>query len=56
MLNFAALATPPKNQLEQRFQHWYDSTDQYARQLHEVERSDYLEMKRKEYQRQQIAQ
>ncbi len=43
---FSALTTPPKDQLEQRLRHWYDSTDRYARQLHEVERDDYLEMKR----------
>ena len=51
----AALTTPPRNQLEKRLQHWYNGTDQYARQLHEVERNDYFEMKRKEYQRQQAA-
>ena len=50
----AALTAPPKDQLEKRFQHWYNATDQYARQLHEVERNDYLEMKHKEYQRQQM--
>lgn len=52
----AALATPPKDQLEKRLQYWYNATDQYARQLHEVERDDYFKMKRKEYQRQQVAQ
>lgn len=52
----AALATPPKDQLEKRLQYWYNATDQYARQLHELERDDYLEMKRKEYQRQQVVQ
>lgn len=52
----AALTTSPEDQLEKRLQHWYDGTDQYARQLHEIERQDYLDMKRKEYQRQQIAQ
>jgi hypothetical protein len=52
----AALATPPKDQLEKQLQHWYDATEQYARQLHEVERDDYLEMKRREYQRQQVIQ
>lgn len=52
----AALATPPKDQLEKRLQSWYNATDQYARQLHEVERDDYFEMKRKEYQRQQVTQ
>ncbi len=52
----AALTTPPKDQLEKRLRYWYNATDQYARQLHEVERDDYLEMKRREYQRQQVAQ
>ena len=51
----AALTAPPKDQLEKRLQHWYNATEQYARQLHEVERNDCLEMKRKEYQRQQVA-
>lgn len=53
---FSSLNTPPKDQLEKRLQQWYNSTDQYARQLHEVERNDYLAMKRREYQRQQVAQ
>ena len=52
----AALAAPPEEQLEKRMQHWYNATDQYARQLHEMERDDYLKMKRSEYQRQQMAQ
>jgi hypothetical protein len=52
----AALTAPAEEQLEKRLQYWYNGTDQYARQLHEVERNDYLEMKRKEYQRQQVAQ
>ena len=51
----AALDTPPKEQLEQRLQHWYSATELYAHQLHEMERSAYLEMKRKEYQRQRVA-
>lgn len=53
---FDALITSPKDQLEQRLQKWFHSADQYARQLHEVERDDYLDMKRREYQRQQVAQ
>ncbi|HEV7820422.1 MAG TPA: hypothetical protein VGO84_04525 [Burkholderiales bacterium] len=40
---------------ETRVQNWYDATENYPRQLHEVERSAYLEMKRREYQRQQAA-
>lgn len=51
----AALTTSPDGQLEKRLQQWYGSTDQYARQLHEVEREDYLAMKRREYRRQQLA-
>lgn len=38
---------------EKRFQTWYDNTRLYSKQLYEVERDDYLAMKRKEYQRQQ---
>ncbi|MES1982371.1 MAG: hypothetical protein V4443_07835 [Pseudomonadota bacterium] len=44
---------PPALQFEKRLESWYDATEQYSRQLHEVERTDYLEMKRKEYLRQQ---
>ena len=51
----AALASPPKYQLEKRLLYWHNATDQYARQLHEVELNDYLKMKRREYQRQQPA-
>ncbi|MHB1215147.1 MAG: hypothetical protein ACYCY9_09190 [Thiobacillus sp.] len=53
---FDALTTSPGDQLEKRLQTWYRSADQYARQLHEVEREAYLDMKRREYQRQQLAQ
>ncbi|HYQ90555.1 MAG TPA: hypothetical protein VES89_00390 [Candidatus Competibacteraceae bacterium] len=52
----AALTTPAKDRLEKRMQYWFDATDHYARQLHEVTRNEYLEMKRREYQRQQVAQ
>jgi len=52
----AALTATPEDQLEKRMQYWYNGTDQYARQLHEIERNDYLEMKRREYQVQQVAQ
>jgi hypothetical protein len=52
----AALKAPFQDQLERGLQQWYSATEQYARQLHEVERVDYLEMKHLEYQRQQTAQ
>ncbi len=50
-----ALATPPAQQLEKRLQSWFTATELYARQLHEVDRATYLDMKRREYQRQQPA-
>jgi len=51
----SGLNTPGKEQLEQRLLRWYQSIEQYPRQLHEVELNDYLAMKRREYQRQQVA-
>lgn len=48
-----ALAEPADSQPEKRFKLWYASNESYPRQLHEVEQEEYLNMKRKEYQRQQ---
>lgn len=48
-----ALNTPANQQLEQRLQSWFQSTEEYTRQLHEAEPNEYLPMKRDEYQRQQ---
>lgn len=39
--------------LEQRLQSWFAAVERYPRQLHEVDREEYLEMKRAEYLRQQ---
>ncbi|PRH03742.1 hypothetical protein [Burkholderia multivorans] len=50
----AYLATLDKP-LDQRLVRWFDATEQYPRQLHEVDRSDYLQMKAQEVQRQQTA-
>lgn len=50
----ATLTAPPEERLEKRIQHWFDATDRYARQLHEIEREDYLKMKRGEHLRQQV--
>ncbi len=49
----AAVDKPAAQQLESRMVYWFDATEQYARQLHEVDKSTYLTMKRAEYQRQQ---
>ena len=43
-----ALAVPPAQREEKRLRDWYAGTERYARQLHEMDRADYLEMKRKE--------
>ncbi len=45
------LDAPDDQQLEERLAKWFDSTEQYSHQLHEMNRSDYLAMKRKEYER-----
>ena len=45
------LDSPAASELDKRFAGWFDATEQYARQLHEVERADYLTMKRNEYRR-----
>jgi hypothetical protein len=45
------LNAPAPGQLERRLGAWFDATEQYARQLHEVDRNDYLVMKRHEFQR-----
>lgn len=50
-----ALTAPLPEQFERRLRAWFNSTEQYARQLHEVDRVAYLDMKRSEYRRQQAA-
>ncbi|AXF25717.1 hypothetical protein CUJ89_35410 [Burkholderia pyrrocinia] len=41
--------------LDQRLARWFDATEQYPQQLHEVDKSAYLQMKAQEVQRQQTA-
>lgn len=50
-----SLALPPEQRLERRLQAWFDATERYPRQLHEVDRDAYLRMKRSEVQRQAAA-
>jgi hypothetical protein len=45
------VAAPAPGQLEQRLNTWFDATERYPRQLHEVEKNDYLVMKREEARR-----
>ncbi len=49
-----ALSQPLSAQFEKRLHDWFAATELYTRQLHEMERKAYLEMKRREHRRQQI--
>lgn len=51
-----AFATPAPERFEQSLGRWFDATERYPRQLHEVDRDTYLTMKRREYLNQQTAQ
>jgi hypothetical protein len=45
------VAAPGPDQLEQRLNAWFDATERWPRQLHEVDKADYLAMKRAEARR-----
>lgn len=47
------LSTPADSRIDKRFASWFAATERYARQLHEVDRGEYMDMKRAEYKRQQ---
>jgi len=48
-----AAHTAPAAQLEKRLQSWFTAVERYPRQLHEMDRGAYLEMKHAEHLRQQ---
>ena len=48
-----ALSAPPQARLEKRLHDWFAAIERYPRQLHEMEQAEYLDMKRREYSRQQ---
>jgi len=48
-----SLEAPKHLQVERRIQNWFNMTEKYARQLHEMDRNTYVTMKRSEYERQQ---
>jgi hypothetical protein len=52
----SALSLPTDKQLEKRLSNWFSAAEQYSRQLHDMERQEYMQMKYGEYQRQQAAQ
>ena len=47
-----ALSTPASLQVEKRLSDWFTGIERYPRQLHELDRDEYLSMKRREIQRQ----
>ena len=47
-----AVSAPPAERDEKRLRDWFAATERHAAQLHEMERDDYLTMKRHELQRQ----
>ncbi len=44
----AAQSLPPAEQTQASLKSWFDATERYARQLHEIDRDEYLAMKRHE--------
>ncbi len=51
-----SLNAPKNMRLESRLREWFRSTEKYSLQLHEISQKEYLDMKRKEYERQQTFQ
>ena len=50
-----SLAGTPDTRLDKRLSDWFNATERYPQQLHDVDRQDYLLMKHNEYKRQQAA-
>lgn len=47
----ASLSAPPAQQRARRLDAWFAATEQYARQLHELDRADYLALKQIDFHR-----
>src|SRR5688572_21309099 len=52
----STFSTPAPQRFEESLERWYAATERYALQLHEIDRDDYITMKRNEYLRQQTLQ
>lgn len=50
-----SLAVPPEQRVTKRLNDWFAATERYARQLHEMDRGEYLAMKQKETKRVGVA-
>ncbi|MES2632239.1 MAG: hypothetical protein V4669_04665 [Pseudomonadota bacterium] len=53
--HLAAMSAPPDQRLDKKITSWFNSTERYARQLHEMDRATYVALKRGEHERQQAA-
>jgi hypothetical protein len=51
--HLASLSAPPDHRQEKSIEAWFDSSERYARQLHEMDRSQYIALKKGETERQQ---
>jgi hypothetical protein len=49
-------AVPERERVVRSMERWFDATERYPEQLHEIERAAYLDMKHSEYRRQQTLQ
>lgn len=47
----AYVSAPGDQRLDERLAQWFDGTERFARQLHEVDRGDYIAMKHREFTR-----
>jgi hypothetical protein len=47
----SSLTAPPGTQVEKRLNDWFAATEKYPKQLHEMDRREYISMKQKETQR-----
>jgi hypothetical protein len=50
-----ALAAPEAQRVDRRINGWFSATERYPKQLHEMDRGTYVQMKKAEYDRQQTA-
>ena len=50
-----ALSAPEAQRVDKRINNWFNATERYPKQLHEMDRNTYVTMKRAEYDRQQTA-
>jgi hypothetical protein len=51
----SALSVAPAEQFEKRLDHWFSATEHYPRQLHDLDRGSYLELKRADQLRERAA-